>query len=432
LAQSRCADQPLSPQARIGVNVAREEGKEITDYAVDAIGAGWYLDYTWHRQPAHPGGMDYYPMLRPGRLHLDRLDFQVGPAVDANPGSTWILGNEPDNWAQDGLTPAQYATFYHTLYHFLKARDPSSQIAIAAVTAVTPLRLRYLDAVLASYQAQYGVPMPIDVWTVHIYLLAEQDQGGIGIPPGLEAYRSEALTFALADHDSLPHFADQVTTFRHWLAARGYRQQPLILSEYGVLLPASHGFDAARVRAFMVGSFAYLQSARHPQTGLPSDGNRLVQRWAWFSLNYYAFEEEEIAGGLQGLNGNLFTHGTGAITDLGRAFGDYLRRLTTTTVDLAVLPPQTMGPGNALTIVNRGDTPATGFQLRIGWGDTWVGHIVSQQPLAARCGNQLVIPLTWYGMSTDQAGSLQIQLLPLAQQREYDLADNRATIPLGR
>ena len=422
-AQSHCPTLNLSPQARIGINVAREAGKEITDYAVAEIRAGWYLDYTWHLTPAHPAGMTYFPMIRAG-VDTAKLATTLGPAVDNNPGSTWILGNEPDNWDQDRRTPAEYATFYHTLYHFLKSRDPSSRVAIGAITAVTPLRLRYLEAVLASYRTQYQSELPVDLWTIHIYLLPETEMGGIGLPPGLAAFSAEAITMEQAAHDTLHGFAAQVRTFRAWMAAHGFRNHELMLSEYGILLPPSHGFGEERVRNFLLGTFAYLQTARDERTGLPTDDNRLVQRWGWFSLNFYAYNPAGSKAEQNGLNGNLFDHGSGAITPLGMTFRDYMTRLTTRTVDLALVPSSVSTETTAITIVNQGDAAATGFRLRLWSGTRPVGVITSKQPLAPRCATQLRLPLSWQTVPAGATGNLRVQVLPSSGQFEYDPTDN--------
>ena len=47
-------------------------------------------------------------------------------------------------------------------------------MAIGGVSQVTPLRLDYLERVLAAYEKQYGQPMPVDVWNVHTFILREQ------------------------------------------------------------------------------------------------------------------------------------------------------------------------------------------------------------------------------------------------------------------
>jgi len=472
-AATSCPGYYLSPQQRIGINVAREAGKEITDYAVEQLGLGWYLDYTRHEEPAHPpttappGQMAYMPMIRPSHFQAARqagtlpstLTETLAVAVANNPGATWLVGNEPDNREQDNLTADAYAMFYHIVYEVIKGLDAGAQIAIAPITAVTPLRLRYLDAVLAAYQSRYGAPMPVDIWTVHVYILPEgyeenpttaledtidneasNAQGvghswGIGIPPGLEAYATEALTFTQEEHDDLHLFTEQISQMRTWLAKRGYREKPLYLTEYGILLSPDHGFDERRVEVFLLGSMAWLQGARNIATGFPADDNRLVQRWAWFSLNFYAFDPTpDNEYGLAGMNGNLFDHGSGTMTAVGEQFKTYMDRLQSRTVDLAFVTDETPNPLSAyatatstVTIVNRGDALADGFRLRLFWGKIALGTLTIQAPLLPHCGNQIEIPLRWGVQPAAGATTLHLQLLPAPGQVEIDLSDNRAT-----
>lgn len=448
-----CPGYYLSPQQRMGINVAREAGKEITDYPVTALGAGWYLDYTWHDRPAHPptsappGAMIYMPMVRPQRfvsprgtetegeivagILAGRLHSALATAIANNPGSTWLLGNEPDNPDQDRQHPDDYAIFYHTAYHLIKALDPTAQIAMAGVTQVTPLRLRYLEAVLAHYQSRFETALPVDVWTIHAYILPEEGEGerasvetwGIGVPPGVEAYAGEALRFTQDQHDDLHLFAAQIIGFRAWLAAHGYRETPLYVTEYGALLSPHHGFDEERLRRFFLGSTAYLQQARDAATGYPPDGHRLVQRWAWFSLNFYAFDPDPAnARGLEGLNGNLFDHGSGAITPLGETFAAFGERLHSRTVDLAVQREE--HHPRQITVVNRGDAPAAGFRMRLWWGATPLATVPIETVLRPHCGNTATVALQWQGLPTGEQSPLRVELLPALGQVEYARWDN--------
>ena len=81
----------------------------------------------------------------------------------------------------------------------------------------------------------------------------------------------------------LPWWLAQVRQMRTWMADHGYRDTPLWVTEYGILMPADYGFSPARVAAFLVATFDDFRTACDPALGLPTDGNRLVQRWLWFS-----------------------------------------------------------------------------------------------------------------------------------------------------
>ncbi|MCA9970829.1 MAG: hypothetical protein KC425_11475, partial [Anaerolineales bacterium] len=229
------------------------------------------------------------------------------------PGSIWIVGNEPDVGVQDNLTPATYARLYHEVYTYLKTRDPGALVAVAGVAQPTPLRLAYLDAVLDAYRQAYGAPMPVDIWTVHAFILREETGGwGVGIPPGMGG--AGARLYEVADHGRINILQKNIVDFRAWMAARGYQDRPLAVTEYGILMPHDYGYPPEAVAAFMTASFDFFLNAANG-TGCPADGNRLVQWWVWFSL----FEREEGYA-----TGNLVNPETQQLTPLGQTFAAYV------------------------------------------------------------------------------------------------------------
>ena len=267
---------------------------------------GWYV--SWSVQPAEgyrpfPDaaslrmdapeyrrlGMEFVPLVKmlDGRLYHAPADLTTMAAN--NPGRTWIIGNEPDVAWQDNTTAADYARAYHDAYHAIKAGDPKAQVAIGAVSQVTPLRLTYLNRIWESYRNEYGAPMPVDVWTMHAYVLREElGNWGVGIPPGFE-YVTRGVLWDIEDHDNLELVENQIRLMRSWMARHDQRDKPLWVTEYGILLPPEYGYDQARITDFMVDSFALFDTLRHPRLGMPADDNRLVQRWSWFSAYYEPF-----------------------------------------------------------------------------------------------------------------------------------------------
>ncbi len=373
-AQSNTCNSYPSPHQRMGVNVALDGGVTINNYDATRLSAGWYHDYNRQLSPSHPGGMQYHQMIRSG-TNTATLAQTVGPQVDANPGSVWAVGNEPDRYGQDQQTPAQYAVFYHTVYTFLKQRDPTSRIAAAPIVQATPIRLRYLSMVLAEYRQRYGVAMPVDIWTMHGFNLPESCGWGAGIPPGLDAFASEAIPCpaTLAEHGNIETFKSRVRAFRQWMQANGYRERPLIVSEYGILLSKYHGFPHATVRDYMLASFNFMLNTTDSQTGLPSDGNRLVQEFAWFSLNFY---EYSLTTG-QGLNGNLFDHASRQLKPLGSDYETYAKGIRIEVTDLKVVETTANPPAASLNqplllrsrYVNQGGVAANNVQVRFWLGD---------------------------------------------------------------
>lgn len=232
-------------------------------------------------------------------------------AVDAMPGALWLIGNEPDVKWQDNVPPERYAQQYHDLYAAIKSRDPIARVAIGGVSQPTPLRLRYLDRILDAYHDLYGEAMPVDVWNVHNFVLREErNSWGVDIPPGMPD--DTGRLYEIADHDDLGIFRQQIIDFRRWMAGRGQQGKPLIVTEYGILMPSDYGFPPGQVKAFMVESFEFFRTAADPTLGYPADGHRLVQRWCWYSLLDERYP-----------TGNLLKPGSRQLTPLGEAFGRY-------------------------------------------------------------------------------------------------------------
>ena len=97
------------------------------------------------------------------------------------------------------------------------------------------------------------------------------------------------------------------------MAQHGQQNKPLIVTEYGVLMPSEYGFPPAQVEQFMIDTFEYFRMAADPALGYAADGYRLVQRWCWFSLSDERYP-----------TGNL-VHPDSSLTRLGRAFSAYAR-----------------------------------------------------------------------------------------------------------
>ena len=296
--------------ARFGVSGGMNDA---TAAALAGLPFGSYMNWGTSADPARPNDAQYWQMVRVDSNGLRRPSYdRLDEVLAAQPGAIWIIGNEPDVIVQDNVGPERYAEIYHELHGYIRERDPSARIAIAGVAQPTPLRRAYLDRVLDHYQATYGEPMPIDIWTVHGFIFREEaGNWGAGIPPGMDV--SQGTLYELVDHANSDIFRQNLLDFRAWLASRGYAEYPLAVTEYGVVMPEAYGFPPELVQSFLVDSFDFFLSATG-ENGWSVDGGRQFQYWFWFSLNDDFF-----------ITPNLYDATANSLTPLGQRYATYIR-----------------------------------------------------------------------------------------------------------
>jgi len=333
---------------------------------LDDLKMGWFSNFTVNFPATPLPGIEYVPTVRMQQARDESTGARLpdyiitgppltddgnglGPIILAHPGSLWLIGNEVDrvDW-QDDIMPQIYAKAYHDVYHFIKERDPSAQVANSGLVQVTPGRLQYLDIVWDTYLTLYGTPMPVDVWNMHVYILPEAKiENGVRVPSSLAHIAlgtdinlaklesagdvnqcSNNDVYCFAEHDSLDIFAQQVIAMRQWMKKHGQQQKPLIITEYSQLypyIPEGNGcflmdelgncFTEARVTQFLQESVTYLDTTKDATLGYSVDDNRLVQQWLWYTVNN---PEEGSPSNLVYLNDNNYADGT--LTPMGSAY----------------------------------------------------------------------------------------------------------------
>jgi hypothetical protein len=342
-----------APLWRFGIALARNEISDYESYDITSMRFGWYVDYNAYPDAPTPYGMEYVPMVRVKQLKHDGssktdccvkcgyvvpYEYTVSPSIDQiqttaanHPGMTWLIGNEMDRVdfdsgycsRQDEMLPELYAQVYHDLYYVIKSADRTAQVAIGGMSEFTPLRSQYLQRVWTEYSRLYGLSMPVDIWNIHVYVLQEvKGSFGADIPPGFQ--ETSGAQYTILDNKDFTKAWEQIVSFRTWMKQHGQQDKPLIISEYGVTYPAwvdnecpaypdttGCPFSPEQVRdSFMYPSFEAFLTRTDENIGYPADGNRLVQRWNWFSID---FDEGYCDDGVfyELYNGSLFHSGLG-------------------------------------------------------------------------------------------------------------------------
>ncbi|MDX9953117.1 MAG: hypothetical protein RBT75_03435 [Anaerolineae bacterium] len=320
--------------------------------AVRQLSAGWYVRFGVEDAAPRPLGMDHVQVVRIHQLttcwperkrdravcpYVNPRDYvitspdstsvadglaKIATVASTNRGMLWFIGNEMDrrDWdggGQDEMLPELYARAYHEIYHAIKAADPTATVGIGGMVQTTGLRLEYLTKVWNHYWYLYGTAIPVDVWNVHNFIFREYwNEYGADIPPG----SSEPIGAMYMDEqqNDMKVFEDQIRLFRQWMKDHGQQQKPLIVSEYGIVYRHANLNKLNVVQSFMIQTFDYFMNTKDCSLGYDDDQCRLVQRWAWYSLDDNNPMFNDFA--------YLIDPNTGALTATGQTFAEYAGR----------------------------------------------------------------------------------------------------------
>ena len=246
---------------------------------LDALGQVWYTDYSY-QDP----GLGNHPRLYMVKSYA--LNPEVFQAMRGHPGAWWILGNEPNDPAQDNLSPAQYAALYADFYRQARQADPTAHLLPAGIANAD---WHWAQAFREEYHRLTGGYPVVDGWNIHNYILDQEHD----------------------PYDSA-EFKRRIVSFRQWQAGIGDGPKPLFLTEFGVLYGAGcceRPLDPPEKGAvFMVETITWLAETDY------------VQYWAWFAVR----------SGDATFNGDLFD-AAGQPTLFGRTYQAVIRRWGTAT-----------------------------------------------------------------------------------------------------
>lgn len=241
---------------------------------LDTLGQVWYTDYDYQVP-----GLGAAPRLYMVKSHA--VSPSVFQSMRSHPGSWWILGNEPNDPAQDDLSPAEYAALYAEFYRQARQADPTVRLLPAGIANAD---WRWAQAFREEYRRLAGSYPVVDGWNIHNYILEQEH-----------------------DPYDAAEFKRRIVNFRQWQAGIGDGTKPLFLTEFGVLYGAGcceRPVDPPEKGAvFMVETVTWLAETDY------------VQYWAWFAVR----------SGEANFNGDLFD-AAGQPTLFGRTYQALIKR----------------------------------------------------------------------------------------------------------
>jgi hypothetical protein len=338
---------PATVNRRVGVGASlwRKDpatGQSLYDFRLDHytstgldLAIGWYVDWAaGSYQGYKPERRIEYKALVQGWGGAPVTAASVQSMVQANPerypdGTMWMVGNEI-GW-DDARSPTSYVKAYCQSYQAIKSVNPTFKVSPGAIIPTAWLYfnethtykpgapasmvtapdgtsyedkwrrannrfhgINYMQEVLDRYRSGVGrnpttgaeerftecdalrgqsATLPTDAWLIHVYPMFDNVHG-----PMSDADRSVAI----------------VRFTRAWMANNGYRALPLYIKEMGpgTLTKEQGGAVGPGAgnplwynKQYMEQTFDSFSTVTDANIGMPSDGNRLVQRWAWFVLN---------------------------------------------------------------------------------------------------------------------------------------------------
>jgi hypothetical protein len=459
-ASGSMAEAPPYANGRFGFGLTGSVSRARNQGWPEMLNAGWYWDWGARGESQLPP-LEYAQTVRLAPIIEDSV--QVGytarptgtallDAIAEQPGAIWMIGNEPDCTLMDNMLSQWYARAYHDLYHRIKAADPTARVAAGNIVQPTPQRLMYLDRVLSTYRDEYGTDLPADLWVIHSYILCETCYpfkakgepfawGACWVPdwPSYSASKPYATFYSVYDHWDVDIFAQRIVDFRQWMHDNGYRNHPLVLSEYGVLFYEGlvAGTSLEDDVRFMLKGYDWMREARDPVLGYAPDDDRLIQRWAWFSLDHGSYP-----------GGTLFNPDTLAPTLLATAYATYTSGISPT-VDLLALAPTvtvpTAPPGTPVTatvhvtVANAGNVPTQApvvakliaNPVTSPTQATSTSSTVLDDVLAC-CGDHRAITLTWPNYIVGETYDFYVSVLDvdLKVRRLWSRSVSSSTLPL--
>ena len=391
----------------------------FASYDLSTLGIGSYLDFGRIRNSSVPANIDYFRVQYLGG-NFAGLKKAFPVILSRYPGSTWIIGNEPDSEVtyQDHLLAETYAQRFFELATIIRQNDPNAKIGFGAIIQPTPVRIYYLTLAMNKLVELAGGAAQahalIDFYPIHSYILNEAElygpdgksiSWGAGVPVGYDPATWPAPelihpewgeTYKTYD---INIFKTRVIAFRQWMKDQGEQNKPLWITEYGSLFPAegnpylyTSDQDTAN---YMAQTYDFMLGYKDPSIGYAADDNRLVQKWSWYSLNDTRTH----------FGGSLYNPATQRLTVVGERFFQYDPSLTAVPVtnpDVYVIPGSlVLTPISASTVAGRANYKVTvkvannissdrqtGGQVDLYDGATLIGSVQTMLP---RCSGTLQV-----------------------------------------
>ena len=441
--------RPQTGSCHFGLTVPSGPSGE-DGYDLSILGIDTYLDWgNSYKNSAVADNIQYIRVINVSDAEFDSNLRSLPPRLKAYPGAVWLIGNEPDAEVkvQDNITAKSYADRFYAMATLIRSKDSTAKIGFATILQPTPVRIQYLNRVIARLtELENGDRAAVlglfDIYSIHAFSLPEDplydSQGnllgtwGAGVPLGYDPNDPTWPPYYHwrdnGDVIDINIFSSRVTAFRQWMDNLGplERAKPLWITEYGSVFPVRLGVSELTSALYMEQTFNFLLGAKDPNLGDPNDNNFLVQKWMWYSLN----------GPVYNFGGSLYDPLTHQLTEVGSHFINYnpsTQLVPVTDPDVYIDPSSPTilpsSPGHFRITVKVGNTVSTdrltGVKVDILSGSTVVGTITANLP---RCAGRLPVTVDAGNLIEGQSYILTARVSPAAGNgTDLDPTNNQIT-----
>lgn len=356
---------PYTMKDRFGLS-----GNDGDNPAIADLGVSWYMN--WGFQPeSTSSALEYLPMV----LHTKSEDLSETAFKTAireqrqlhlnafGNCTTWLIGNEVGLYnGEENYPPETYSDYFYKYAKWIKELGDEFNLTykLAAGSVITRPDIEihvetklasekskpaktlingslYMEKVLKIYKTRYGATdtftttpnMPVDVFQLHPYMYDGKVESKINM------------------------FKQSVTSFRSMLRKQGYKDKEVWITEWGNLVDDQKKINdtsfADSIKIMNEG-IPWLTRVNSGTDGMSTDGNKLIQRWGWFTFKYLS---DNPAYAWQHKYTYMFDTVTQQLNNLGlnykRLIAQYTGSITPTPTPGGTLTPTPTGRREKLT-----------------------------------------------------------------------------------
>lgn len=278
------AESKYTYKQRFGAGFDQHNGdsvaRKIDEFPYQKLGLGWYFD--WGNDGGPRENMEYMGLVGSYGDGSSCQNLKLKNLVNANKqkypdNMMWTVGNQI-GW-DDGKTALEYADDFIKWYDCLKSINPTFQIGSGAI--ISPWhQTPHTDNNCGNANGKVDINVPNSGKNYFIkYINRIKDIDKNKLPDFIVNHGYTHCNGGF----TVEAFKASIVEQRKEMKELGLQNKDLIIKEFFSGSDPRKDFETRQ--KYLKDTVEYLVNEKNAEIGNPEDGNRLVQRFAWFVLN---------------------------------------------------------------------------------------------------------------------------------------------------